>query len=66
VICLKVMSLIATAVILLSAAAAVAAEEKKKSSGEACRAACEARLKANGTWTKMPYGTCRKRCGMPL
>lgn len=68
---LKVTTWIAVGVILTSASAAIAAEtnaEKKKDkpTGEACRAACEKDLRAKGLWEKLPYGTCRKRCGLPL
>jgi hypothetical protein len=63
----KVTTCIALGVILISASAAIAAEKKKeKPTGEACRAACEKDLRAKGLWEKLPYGTCRKRCGMPL
>jgi hypothetical protein len=51
---------------LISASAAIAAEKKNKPTGEACRAACEKDLRAKGQWEKLPYGTCRKRCGMPF
>ncbi len=52
-----------------SVATTANAETEKKSAkpaGEACRAACEKDLRAKGLWDKLPYGTCRKRCGMPL
>jgi len=57
--------------ILTSASVSMAANaetEKKavKPTGEACRSACEKDLRAKGLWEKLPYGTCRKRCGMPL
>jgi hypothetical protein len=54
--------------ILTSASIANAEAEKKaaKPTGEACRSACEKDLRAKGLWDKLPYGTCRKRCGMPL
>jgi hypothetical protein len=52
--------------LLVAASAPVSAQDKKKLTGEPCRAACEKELKAKGQWTKLPYGTCRKRCGMPL
>jgi len=57
--------------ILTSASVSMAANaetEKKtaKPAGEACRSACEKDLRAKGLWDKLPYGTCRKRCGMPL
>lgn len=61
----KVTTWIAVGVILVFAPAAIAAD-KKKLTGEPCRAACEKDLRAKGLWTKLPYGTCKKRCGMPL
>jgi hypothetical protein len=51
---------------LTSAPAEAQQKKKKPASGEQCRAACEADLRARGLWTKMPYGTCRRRCGMPV
>ena len=45
------------------------AQQKKQQPvvrGEQCRQACEADLRARGLWTKLPYGTCRRRCGIPL
>jgi hypothetical protein len=60
-----------TLVILTSVSVSIAASaetDKKmaKPTGEACRSACEKDLRAKGLWDKLPYGTCRKRCGMPL
>ena len=68
---LKVSIWISVGVILISASTPIAAEMKAdnkngKVTGEACRAACEKDLRAKGLWEKLPYGTCRKRCGMPL
>lgn len=68
---IKLAVVIAAALILtiLMAPTGVDAAKKKQAApakGEACRAACERQLKANGTWSKLPYGTCRRRCGMPL
>ena len=63
----KVTMWLTIGVILISASVAFAADKKKdKPTGEACRATCEKDLRAKGLWEKLPYGTCRKRCGMPL
>jgi hypothetical protein len=63
---MKTMFSVIVGITLLSASAALGAEPKEKLTGEACRAACEKDLRTKGLWEKLPYGTCRKRCGMPL
>ena len=64
---LKITSLFIVGGILVSTSAAIGQTEKKiLSSGEPCRAACEADLRAKGLWNQRPYGTCKKKCGMPL